>query len=93
MVVRSLIRMANDTAAAMLGYETKQRMLGHNVNVLVPPPFAKVVSCMLGQMPISPGCAFCMPSLQLEECQACVQTMKRVRGFSGHQLPVPIVLW
>jgi hypothetical protein len=36
--------MANDTAAVMLGYGTKQRMLGHNVNVIVPPPFSKVLS-------------------------------------------------
>jgi hypothetical protein len=41
----SLIRMANDTAAAVLGYEAKARMIGHNVNVIVPPPFAKASAC------------------------------------------------
>jgi hypothetical protein len=38
----SLIRMANDTAADILGYGSKSRMIGHNVNVIVPPPFSKV---------------------------------------------------
>ncbi|KAL6757720.1 hypothetical protein V8C86DRAFT_1620236 [Haematococcus lacustris] len=36
-----LIRMINDVACSILGYTSKQELLGKNINVIVPPPFSR----------------------------------------------------
>jgi hypothetical protein len=38
--------MANDIAISLLGFNSKTDLVGHNINMIVPPPFAKVGQCV-----------------------------------------------